>query len=102
MCMGIPMQVVAVEGLHAQCTGRGRVSRVSMMLTGPQPPGTWVLVHLGTAWEVLEPERAAQIDAALDAVEAALRGESLEGAFADLEGREPQLPAFLRQSATSS
>lgn len=96
MCMGIPMQVVQCEALEALCEGRGERRQVNLWLVGNQAPGSWVLVHQGSAREVLSAERAQHIDRALDALELSLRGESIEGLFADLENREPTLPDFLR------
>lgn len=91
MCLGIPMQVVAADGFLAICEGRGERRRVNMMLVGEQPEGTWVLVHLDSAREVLDETSAAQITEGLEALERVLRGESIEGMFADLlTYREPQ------------
>lgn len=84
MCIGIPMQIVAGEGYLVTGEGRGQQAQINMMLVDPQPVGTWVLVHLGSAVRILDPVEAAQINDALNALEAALRGESLEGYFPDL------------------
>jgi len=84
------MQVVVSDGFVAICEGRGERRRVNMMLVGEQPAGTWVLVHLDSAREVLDETSAAQITEGLEALERVLRGESIEGMFADLTGREPQ------------
>jgi hydrogenase expression/formation protein HypC len=100
MCLGLPMRVVEAGECYALCERRGERRRLDMRLLGPQPPGTWVLAWLDSAREVLDAQRAAEIDAALDALEAVLRGEhadlDLDLAFADLAGREPQLPPHLR------
>jgi hydrogenase expression/formation protein HypC len=45
-------------------------------------PGQWLLVFQGAARELLSPERAAEIDATLDLVQAAMSGDAL-GAGAD-------------------
>ncbi|MFN8546333.1 MAG: HypC/HybG/HupF family hydrogenase formation chaperone, partial [Candidatus Binatia bacterium] len=37
MCIGIPMQVVAVEGTTATCEGRGRSERIDLALVGEVP-----------------------------------------------------------------
>ena len=68
-----------------------------MLLVGPQPRGTKILAHLGAAVRVLGDLEAQQIDDALEAVEAALRGENVDRFFADLVDRAPQLPEFLHQ-----
>lgn len=80
------MRVVVDQGWSAVCEGRNGRENVNMMLTGPQPEGTWVLTFLGSAREVLDEENARRIDAALDAVAAALRGETVDtdAVFGDL------------------
>jgi hydrogenase expression/formation protein HypC len=90
------MQVVIPEGWTALCEGRGERRRVNMMWVGEQPAGAWVLVHLDTAREVLDETYAAHINEALDALAAAMCGESIEGMFTDLAGREPELPGSPR------
>jgi len=99
MCIGIPMRVVETEPGHAWCVGRGERQRLDMALVGAQPPGAWVLAFQGTACRIMTPEEAQQTDAALDALQAALRGEQDVGEFfADLVEREPQLPEHLRRA----
>ena len=105
MCLAIPMQVVRVEGTTAFCEGRNGIERMDTMLTGPLEAGQWILGFLGAAREVIDAERAAQVSAALDAMESILHGAASDGAliragFADLIDREPQLPEFLRPAAT--
>jgi hydrogenase expression/formation protein HypC len=98
MCLGVPMRVVRPSGHVAWCEGRSGRELIDLALVGPQPEGTWVLTHLGAAREVLTPQAAASINDALDALAAALAGDAgrVEAAFADLTGREPVLPDFLR------
>lgn len=95
MCIGLPMRIVSADAFTAMCERRGAVEPVSLLLIGPQPIGTSVLVHLGTAVRVLDDTEAQQIDDALDAVAAALDGRPFEHLFADLIDREPKLPAHL-------
>jgi len=98
MCIGVPMQVTDVDGAVATCEGRGRRERIDVALVGAQPPGTWILAHQGRAIRTMTPDEAAQTGAALDALEAALAGETgLDTYFADLAGREPQLPPHLKE-----
>jgi len=99
MCVGFPMTVVEDLGPEALCERQGGRERVSMLLVGPQPVGTKILAHLGAAVRVLGDLEAQQIDDALLAVEAALRGENVDRFFADLIDREPELPGFLRQGS---
>lgn len=96
MCIGIPMQIIAHQGEWALCDGQGQQRLIDMMLLGQQPLGTWVLVFLDTARDVLTPQQATQISDALQAVQLAMHGEAgVDHLFADLVGREPTLPAFL-------
>jgi len=96
MCIGVPMQVVEPDSSFAWCEGRGERARIDMRLVGDLPAGAWVLAFQGSARRTMTAEEAAQTGAALDALEAALRGEDDFGAFfADLVDREPQLPEHL-------
>jgi hydrogenase expression/formation protein HypC len=98
MCLGIPMQVVSCDDGMALAEGRGRRERLNLMLTGDQPAGTWVLAYQGSAVRVLSGDEADQTSAALDALEAAFRGEGdVDAFFADLVDREPALPAHLKE-----
>jgi hydrogenase expression/formation protein HypC len=98
MCIGIPMQVLECGEFRARCHGRHGEASIDLSLVGPQPVGSWLLIFLDAAREVIDETRARDIDAALDALDAALAGESnLDAYFADLTGREPQLPDFLRK-----
>lgn len=96
MCIGFPMTVIEGDAYAALCERRGERRRVSLALIGAQPVGARVLVHLDTAVRPLDPLEAARIDDALDAVEKALAGENVDHLFADLVGREPELPDFLK------
>jgi hydrogenase expression/formation protein HypC len=97
MCIGIPMQVVEPRGESAVCIYRGQQTLVDMMLVGEQTPGTWLLVFLDAAREVISAEKARQIADALEAMRLAMQGESdINHLFADLVDREPELPEFLR------
>lgn len=98
MCLGIPMQVVAVEGVAARCRGRQGVVDIDVALVAPVAAGDWLLTFLGAARSRLEADEAASIDRALDALEAIQGGQSVDVShyFADLVGREPELPAHLR------
>ena len=101
MCIGVPMQVVAVEAGAAWCEGMGERRRVDMLLVGEQPVGSWLLVFLNTAREVIDEAQARRTADALRAVQLALQGETrVEHLFADLIEREPELPAFLRPATT--
>lgn len=87
MCVAIPMRVLHSQGLWAECEGRGTRRRVNLMLVGERPAGTWLLVLGDSARQCVDADEAARVDSALDAVEAAMRGEQdLAGYFADLDG----------------
>ena len=96
MCVGIPMQVLSVDGIAARATDGREEALIDLSLTGPVQPGTWVLTFLGTAREVISAEEAAKISAALDGLRALMQGGDLGDAFADLEARAPQLPPHLQ------
>lgn len=74
MCMGLPMQVRQVESGWVVCEGRGEQRRVRTALIGTPEPDDWVLVHLDSAIERLSPQRAAEVNEALDLVAAAMQG----------------------------
>ena len=97
MCLGIPMRIeIAGEG-WADCLDRdGTPRRVNTLLLEAHGVGDWVLVHLDNAIRVLHEDEARQIGDALQAVNAVLHGENVDHLFADLIGREPELPEALR------
>lgn len=95
MCIGIPMRVVAVDGVRARCEGRGETQDLDCMLVDAVAPGTWVLAFRGAAVRVLSAAEAAATNDALDALAAVLAGDVAAG-FADLVDREPVLPPHLR------
>ncbi len=93
MCLGIPMQVIETGDGTALCEGMGERRRISTMLVGDQPPGTWLLTFLDAAQEVLTAEDAAQRSDALTAVSMVMNGETdIDHLFADLIDREPVPP----------
>lgn len=75
MCIGIPMQITALEPGHAQCLGRGEHRRINTALVGPLAAGDWVLVFMDSAQEHISPERAQEINTTLDLMAAALHGD---------------------------
>jgi len=97
VCIGIPLQIVAMDAGAALCAARGRRERVDMALVGEQPAGTWILAYQGSAVRTLSAEEAAQTQAALDALAAVLAGDGdIDAYFADLVDREPVLPDHLK------
>jgi len=103
MCIGIPMQVTEVEPGFAWCEGMGERKRIDTLLVGEQPVGSWVLVFIDSAREVLSAEDAQRISDAVLAVNLAMQGEvDVSHLFADLIEREPQLPEFLQTTKTKT
>jgi hydrogenase expression/formation protein HypC len=106
MCIGVPLQVSEPEadGHFALCTDGASCERLDMRLVGALPVGTWVLAFHGAARRVLDPDEAQQIRAALQALGQVLGGDTqgVDALFADLVGREPQLPEHLRPSPAPS
>lgn len=60
MCLGIPMQVVEVEGYEARCEAKGVERRVNLFLLQHEEiaTGDHVLVHIGYAIQKLDEEDA--------------------------------------------
>ncbi|MBK1837336.1 HypC/HybG/HupF family hydrogenase formation chaperone [Azospirillum sp. YIM B02556] len=92
MCIGIPLRLTGVDGVAGRA---GDGSLIDLSLVPEATAGDWVLGFLGAARRLLAPEEATQILDALAAMAAALDGEQLDGAFADLTDREPTLPPHL-------
>jgi hydrogenase expression/formation protein HypC len=91
------MQVVSVEPGYALCQGMGESRRVDTLLVGEQPVGSWLLVFLDSAREVLSELDAGRIQQALQALQLATQGNSdVTHLFQDLVDREPQLPEHLK------
>jgi hydrogenase expression/formation protein HypC len=93
MCIGLPLVVTQAWPGGAAVEGRGGPQRIDTRLVGDCAPGEWLLVFQGAARERLTPERAAEVDAALALLDAALHGDA-EGAAAD--------PGFLMPSQLSA
>lgn len=103
MCVGIPMQIVEMFDTSARCRHQDAVRLIDMSLVGPRPAGTWVMTFLDAARETIDAEAAQQNLAALEAVSRVMNGEGdIDHLFADLVGREPQLPEFLRGTTASN
>jgi len=103
MCIGLPMQVVEPGPHFSLCRMDGEMRSIDMSLVGEQPAGTWLLVFLNAAREVITAEYAAQIGDALKALSLVLSGEtSVDHLFADLIGREPELPEHLKPKPARS
>ncbi|KWV58317.1 hydrogenase [Bradyrhizobium macuxiense] len=96
MCVGLPMTIIETDGMRAQCEYGNETRFVSVILLSKPPIGAKVLVHIDTAVRLLDDDEARLIEQALDGLDAALKGHDCDQFFADLIGREPQLPGHLR------
>jgi hydrogenase expression/formation protein HypC len=100
MCIGMPLQVTEPEGSFAWCAADGQRECLDMRLVGDQPAGTWVLAFHGAARQVLTELEAAQARAGRRALAAVLAGSGdVDDCFADLVGREPELPTHLQRGS---
>lgn len=99
MCLGIPMQVIEVHETYALCEGRNGQQVINTMLVDRVEVGQWLMTFLNAGREVIDAERAALVNTALDGLQAVSEGGEvdLDVFFADLVNREPQLPEFLRK-----
>ena len=60
MCLGIPMQITAVDGYTAHCEARGVVRDVSLFMLQEEnlQAGDYIVVHLGYAIQKITAEDA--------------------------------------------
>ncbi|MEI4473051.1 HypC/HybG/HupF family hydrogenase formation chaperone [Frigidibacter sp. MR17.24] len=99
MCLGIPMRLLAVDGIAGRAVDAGgREALVDLSLTPDLRVGDWVLTFLGTAREWLSPEEAERIAEALAGLSRLMAGGALGDAFADLEAGGPTLPPHLQSA----
>jgi hydrogenase expression/formation protein HypC len=72
---------------------------INTMLLGKVEVGQWLMTFLDAGREVIDAERAALVNAALDGLQAVADGGkvNLDIYFSDLVNREPTLPDFLRK-----
>ncbi|SMX30680.1 HypC/HybG/HupF family hydrogenase formation chaperone [Actibacterium lipolyticum] len=99
MCVGIPMQITAINGIAAHALDGQETTLIDLSLTPDAQVGDWILTFLGSAREVISADQAAKIAAALDGLRALMAGGDLGAAFADLEETGPQLPPHLQAAA---
>lgn len=60
MCLSVPAQVIAVNGLTCQALFSGNIITVGLHLVEDVAVGDYVLVHTGFALEKLSPQDAAE------------------------------------------
>ena len=60
MCLAIPMQITAVDGLSARCEARGIERDISLFMLQDEPPviGDYVMVSVGQAVRKVSAEDA--------------------------------------------
>jgi hydrogenase expression/formation protein HypC len=77
MCLGIPMQVVAIDGYLARCSAKGIERDVSLFLLQDDLPaiGEFVMIHVGYAIQKMTHEEARSAWELYDQVLAAGAGE---------------------------
>ncbi len=92
MCIGIPVQVIEAGEFTSLCNGRNGAVRVNMMLTGPQPVGTWLVTFLGSAREIISVQEAANLNKALDGMQQIMSGNEIdvEYYFPDIDVKHEQ------------
>lgn len=100
MCVGLPMCVREPRGTTALCEAEGQTRLIDMSLVGDVPAGTWVLVFIDAAREVVSAEHAAVVTSALKALDLAMSGaagtDDIDRLFPDLANRVPELPDHLK------
>ena len=60
MCLGIPMQIKAIEGYNARCEAKGVEREVSLFMLQEEPLAVddFVVVHVGYAIQKITPDEA--------------------------------------------
>lgn len=60
MCLGIPMEIVAIDGFVARCRAKGVERDVSLFLLQDDTiaAGDFVMVHVGYALQRMTPQEA--------------------------------------------
>ena len=60
MCLGIPMQVIEVNGFNARCEAKGVEREVSLFMLQDEDikPGDYVMIHVGYAIQKMSPQEA--------------------------------------------
>lgn len=60
MCLGIPMQIVEINGYNARCEAKGVEREVSLFMLQDESVavGDHVMVHVGYALQKLSPQEA--------------------------------------------
>lgn len=80
MCLGIPMQIAAIDGHNARCAAKGVERDVSLFLMQGTPltVGDFVMVHVGYAIQKIDAQAARSAWELFDAMQAAAPGQAAE------------------------
>lgn len=72
MCLGIPMQIAAIDGHNARCAAKGVERDVSLFLMQGEPlaVGDFVMVHVGYAIQKVNAQEARSAWELYDAMQA--------------------------------
>lgn len=70
MCLGIPMQIVSIDGYNARCQARGVLRDVSLFMLQDEPVAVddFVMVHVGYALQKMSEQEARSTWELLDEV----------------------------------
>jgi hydrogenase expression/formation protein HypC len=73
MCLGIPMQIVAIDGYNARCTAKGVMREVSLFMLQDESIAVYdyVIVHVGYAIQKMTEKEARSTWELLDELVAA-------------------------------
>lgn len=58
MCLGIPMQVIDIEGVFARVKSGGLIRKVNIQMVPLIKPGDYVIIHAGFAIEIIDSSAA--------------------------------------------
>ncbi len=81
MCLGIPMQIVEIDGYNVRCTAKGVVREASLFLLQDEPLAVndYVIVHLGYATRKMTEQEAKSTWELLDEMLALEAGKQTAG-----------------------
>jgi hydrogenase expression/formation protein HypC len=96
MCVGLPLQITAIDGIAARARNDGHEELIDLSLTPEAQVGDWLLTFLGTSREVISEDEARKISAALAGLRNVMAGGAIGDAFADIDARPPSLPPHLQ------
>jgi hydrogenase expression/formation protein HypC len=70
MCLGIPMQIVAIDGYNARCTAKGEMREVSLFMLQDESISVddFVMVHAGYALQKMSEQEARSTWVLLDEI----------------------------------